>query len=605
MDTQTVSPDDMVDILRADPDEWAALDTETTGLTMIRDGRHYGIGFSVAMPHEGVLCATYAGVQHPAGGNVSGALYEALSEALEGLNRIYWQNYKYDRFAFLTMGVTTDPEYFIDGAVAAHLLDENNPRQKTLAALYDRWVGDGNGKITDDPFVEKEKKSGNQHITPAQMFEYGAQDAVATWKLDDVLRHRLIEEEMMPHWQHKADMLRWLWEMERRGVKIDRPVAREAAQTARERMAELTEAVGINLGSPKQLQGLLLGELEMPVVKRTPKGAPSMDKEAMEEYDILLERADSPVAKQIKEYRGWQKATTASYEPYLLLADPSNDRIHPNYRLDVARTGRFSCTDPNLQQVPKEGDKPWKSKTKGCFIPEPGYVLVNADYSQLELRLGTLYAQEEHLVEVFMDPERDVFNEMSERLGMTRQDTKTLTYSMQYGAGVNRIMHAFGVDERTAKELIQNYFDTYPNFRALNRQVADVCKKQGYVQTWSGRRRRLVPYYMKDENGKSKRIDPSYKAMNAMIQGGAADIVERVMLRAKDLLDDERDCRMLLQVHDALVWEVREELVEDAILDIKEVMEDVVAATGEKDFAGMYFAVDAHPDYGSKGWTWN
>jgi DNA polymerase-1 len=368
-------------------------------------------------------------------------------------------------------------------------------------------------------------------------------------------------------------------------VEVD--LADEMSVRGEIELERIKSELGMNPASHNDLVELLIDQLGLPVLKRSEKtGQPSFDKSVMPEYEMMLERLDSPVAKLIMEYRGWQKAVSASYKPYVEMVD-ADGRLRCNYRLDTARTGRFSCEKPNLQQIPKDGQKPWNKHTKACFIPEDGYVIVNADFSQLELRLGTAYAGEEKLKKIFAEG-RDIFTEMSLELGMVRDDTKTLVYSMQYGAGERRIKNAFGVSQARAKEIRHNYASTYPHFKAFADMCAAKAEQALKVKIWSGRYRH---FQYKSE---------SYKAMNSVIQGGAADIMERVMVRCFNELDSD-DCRMLLQVHDAIVWEIREELVDEMIPRIRELMSDVDAVTNG--IFDVRFDVDVKPDYGSKGWA--
>lgn len=574
-----------------------AVDTEGTGLRPA-DGLDYGIGISVASAHE----SSYIAVRHPAGGNCDGDWYEELAGFIENAKIIFFQNAKYDIHSLASMSVFPTDAFWFDCSVAAQLLDENDPINHDLDSLS-RYYLKREGKHSND-YVEAEKKSGNQHITWSEEYEYAAWDARATYDLGMELHRRLQKTGLYKAFEDKIATLKCAWEMERRGVRLDVAKATEMAHTARTRMGELTEELGLNIGSSKQLSELLIDQMGLPVVKMTSGGKsgnkkPSMDKEAMEEYDLILDRLNSPLAKQIKEYRGWQKATTASFEPYLELMG-TDGRVRTSYRLDRTVTGRWSSQGPNLQQVPKDSDKPWKAGTKACFIPADGYVLINFDYSQLELRLANVYAPEDSLVQAFAEG-RDVFDEMSEQLGMTRQDTKTLTYSMQYGAGVNRIMHAFGVERARAIELRDNYHSTFKRFTALNERCSELARSQGFIETLGGRKRRLAPYWTVVD-GVRKRIDPSYKAMNSMIQGGASDIVEATLRRLFREIDDEDECRTLMQVHDAFVFEIREEYVEDYMPEIENIMRDVAGSTGIAELNSVVFDVDGGPDYGSKGW---
>ena len=205
-------------------------------------------------------------------------------------------------------------------------------------------------------------------------------------------------------------------------------------------------------------------------------------------------------------------------------------------------------------------------------------MLVEADYSQLELRLGTAYAKELSLAQVFEEG-RDIFTEMSERLNMTRDATKTFVYSTQYGAGINRISSVFKITKSQAEALRQHYYRTYPGFRALSDKASTVAKTVGKVRLWSGRYRHFL-----------KPQEEAHKAMNSLIQGGAADIVESVMIECFEEFVNE-DCRLLLQVHDSLVFEIKEDQLQHYAKLIRSTMEGVNEHTHK---FGVKFAVDVH-----------
>lgn len=575
-----------IDYLAKNPDILIAVDTETTGLR-VKDGRDYCIGISLSFQANEKWYSYYYPVAHQTGDNLPDEIIDQLSDMLESRDEIVFQNAKFDLVSLKTVGIDYQG-IFYDTLTWAQLINENQPPRKDLNSLSLYYLNEP-GKV-DDPFVTYEKKNGNKRIDWQHMWEYARMDAETTIKLYYRLEPFIEDDGLWEIWSYKQQLIRVLNVMESRGVKVDTDLASSMAEKGRARMDEITRELGLNPGSPKQLKELLIDRLGLPILKASEKtGAPSFDKSVMPTYERMLERMDDRSATLIMEYRGWQKAVTASYEPYVKLVSPDG-RLRCNYNLDTTVTGRFSCSDPNLQQIPKAGDMPWNEHTKECFIPEDGYVLINADYSQLELRLGTLYAQEQKLKQVFAEG-RDIFTEMAAQLGMSRQDTKTLTYSMQYGAGEKRIMSAFGVDREQARQMRQNYFNTYPKFKLFSDMCSARAEQQGKVKIWTGRYRHF------------QYESESYKAMNSVIQGGAADVVERVMLKLFDVLDDDDECRMLLQVHDAIVFEVREELVEEYLPLIREVMGNVAEACGLEDFNDVVFAVDAGPDYGSKHWS--
>lgn len=552
-----------------------AVDTEATGLN-VASGKDKCIGVSIAAVIDGTAYSHYFPFNHPTGDNCNKDVHTLLKQVLEGNNTLLFVNAQFDILSLETIGIYTGHTNIIDVSAMAHLINENKPFNKGLDSLAQYYLKD-KGKLKD-PELDKEKKTGWQNTTWQQMWDYAVLDAVLTWRLYDVLRNTHQWQELPDTiWPHKQDLIRVLLSMKRNGVRIDVQLAEEYVHKGVQEMGQIEKSLGINPASPKQLKKLLIDQLELPVVKTSQiTGAPSFDKEAMLAYDSMLESLDNPVAKQIKEFRGWQKAVSAAYRPYIELVD-MDGRLRCSYRLHGTATGRLSCAEPNLQQIPKSSDKPWNGKVKECFIAEDGYVLLNADFSQLELRLATAYAGEEELKKVFNEG-RDIFTEMSKQLGMSRHDTKTLVYSMQYGAGEQRLMNAFGVDKAKAKEIRQNYFNTYPDFRRLNDRCTSKVEETGEIKIWSGRVRHL-------ENR-----NEAYKAMNSLIQGGAADIVERIMVRCFKELEGP-DCRMLLQVHDSITFEVKESVVPQYIENIRTLMEDVNAVTGDVDF-DVRFAVE-------------
>lgn len=553
-----------------------AVDTEATGLK-VASKEDKCIGVSVAAVVDDTPIAHYFPIQHTAGENISAQALEKLKWVLEETSPILlFVNAQFDILSLETIDIYTQDTYFYDIPTMAHLINENKPYNKGLDSLAQHYLKDP-GKLKD-PDLDKEKKTGWQNTTWQQMWGYAVKDAELTWRLWHHLKDYPAWTDLPDEiWTHKQDLIRVLLSMKRHGVRIDQELARQYVEMGEEAMAQMEKDLGINPASPKQLKKLLIDDLGLPIVKTSDKtGNPSFDKQAMLAYDSMLESLENPVAEQIKTFRGWQKAVSASYRPYLDLVD-MDGRLRCSYRLHGTATGRLSCAEPNLQQIPKTSDKPWNGKVKNCFIAEDGYVLLNADFSQLELRLATAYADEKELKEIFNEG-RDIFTEMSKQLNMSRHDTKTLVYSMQYGAGEQRIMNAFNVTKEEAKLIRQNYYATYPNFRRLNDRCTAKVEETGRIKIWSGRERHF-------ENRKE-----AYKAMNSVIQGGAADIVERIMVRCFKELEGP-DCRMLLQVHDSITFEVKESVVPQYTEKIRALMEDVNAVTGDVNF-DVRFAVE-------------
>jgi DNA polymerase-1 len=260
----------------------------------------------------------------------------------------------------------------------------------------------------------------------------------------------------------------------------------------------------------------------------------------MEEYDEILERRNDETSQMVKEYRGWQKAVSSCYKAYLDLVSPDG-RLRTNYNLHRTLTGRLSSNSPNLQQIPRESTKPWHGSVKRAFCARPGYVLLEGDYSQLEFRLGAAYAEEQRLLEVFNDESRDVFDEMSQHLNQPRQDCKTQAYLTIYGGGVNRLKNVFNISEEEAYTRKNDFELNYPGLKRASRKAQIMADRKKKVRLWNGRYRH---FQFKSEH---------HKAFNSMMQGGAADIVERAMHRVNRELDRDDEFEMLLQIHDSIV----------------------------------------------------
>lgn len=541
-----------------------AVDTETRDGLSVADDTAKVIGISLAWP--GSSC--YIAVAHEVGENVNADTVTMLHNALLG-KKLVFVNCQFDLIGLMQFGVDLTGEDFYDVPTMAMLVDENQPRQRSLDALGEHYC---KAKKVSDPFVEKEKRSGNHNITPEQMWDYACVDAELTYRV----YAKLVKTEEWQRLQNETDvwpmkqrLIRILIAMKLRGIRIDTKLTKELEELGLKRQAELREAMEFNPGSHPDNMRIFIEQLGLPVLKRSQTTKkPSFDKEVMETYDLLLERMESPLAGQVKEYRGWSKATSACYTPYLRLLG-KDGRLHASFNTHRTVTGRLSSSEPNLQQVPKETNKPWNGRVKECFVADPGYVLLSFDYSQLELRLYAAYAQEQSLLDIFGDHERDIFSEMAKELNLTRDYTKRFVHQTNYGAGPAKVAKSLQIKPARAREIRADYKSAYPGLARIDAFCQSRVKKEGFITLWTGRRRRF--------QYKSQ----AYKAANSLIQGGAADIVERIMIRVWDEIDNEEECRMLLQVHDALVFEVRQDLAEEYTERILSVMQDVNAVIPE------------------------
>jgi DNA polymerase-1 len=502
-----------------------------------------------------------------------------LKEKIESYDGyLVFHNAKFDLVSLQTLGINYTGKFYCTLEIA-HLLNEERPFSKDLDAVA-QFYGVSESKKKSEVFQAALKHYGWKHMPPNIMQEYGAQDGILPF---DIMTKMLplMDDDLMEYWHvQKMPFYEVIIAMESRGVVVDTELCKRMTALGENAMEDAREILQLNPGSSKDLKTLLIDKLELPVVKKSAKtGAPSFDKEAMAEYEIMLNLRDDETARLILEFRGWQKSVSSNYKPYVVLLS-ADGRLRPNYKLHGTKTGRMSCEKPNLQQIPRVSDKAWNGVMKQAFIPAPGYKLWEADYGQLELRLATAYCDERQLKAAFAE-DRDVFTEMSEQLGMARHDTKTLTYTIQYGGGITRISTVFGVSDSRARQIRENFYQSYPNFRAKSNLAQRKAMAKGELQLWSGRKRHFL--YPKKE---------AHKAFNSIIQGGAADIVERTMIRLYNEVDDDILCRMLLQVHDSVVFEIKEGYEAKYLPLIRQVMENV-----EPDF-GVRFKASIH-EWGS------
>jgi DNA polymerase-1 len=564
-------------------DDVVACDTEGTNIDWdYRDGRGFGTGISLAF-RFGELLTGYYPFGHPSA-NITDEEAYRLRNALRNFKGwLVFHNSKHDLVALRTLGIEYTGKFY-DTMLLCHLLNETLPYTKSLSSCVAHYLGEGYAKDDAEVKAVVAALNGEWHKVPASiMASYAIHDAVLTLNLFEIVAPRIFKEMPREYWDHKQDFIRVIIAMEARGVRVNVDLCKHMTAIGEVQLAEVVELLGLNPGSPKDQYELFIERLGLPIIekKRSKKtNKPSFDKEVMELYEEILERKNDPTAELFLQYRGWQKAVSSNYKPYVNLLSPDG-RLRPNYKLHGTKTGRMSCEKPNLQQIPRVSNKPWNGKMKQCFIPADGYTLWEFDYSQLEFRLGTAYAAQYQpdipLVEIFADPTRDVFTEMSKMENWPRQDIKTRTYTVQFGGGAQRLSDVFGVSLEEGARIRDGFFSMYPGFNQVTKMAKSKAKGRGKLQLWSGRYR----HFMFPES-------EAHKAFNAVIQGGAADIMNHVMVRLFKEVDDDVECRMLLQVHDSVVFEIKNGCEDEYLPRIKEVMEDV-----RPDF-GVVFKVDGH-----------
>lgn len=577
-----------------------AVDTETNGEDC-RDGRGFATGVSVAYRvAKGVYHSHYFPFRHHGPGNLNSAVLGALRELIETAPGLVFHNAKFDIPSLATLSITVPSGRWWCTQIMAHLINENFPFDKSLNSCSKHYSGPE--FVKDDSDIHETVKAVGWGRVPADLMRrYAGLDAELTLRLMDNLWPLFVAEGLEEYWVHKAALVEVVIAMESRGVGVNIEFCEMMISVADQAMQDYTELIGVdNPGSTTQLRKLLLDDLGLPVVKWTTQDKkakkagkpftpqPSLDKEAMVIYEQILttHSEHSELAEYILGYRGWEKARAAFYQAYLDHRSPDG-RVRPKYRHHKDSeeggtvTGRLSCAEPNLQQIPRTSDKPWNGTVKQAFKAAPGYSLFEADYSQLELRLGTAYADEEQLRTIFAEG-RDIFTEMAAELGWERQPTKGFVYSTQYGAGKVRISNVFGISEDEAVDRIEAYYTKYPGFRTQSAIASSRVYQHRKVRLWSNRFRHFT-----------NPREEAHKAFNSVIQGGAADVVERVMVALFNRVDrvSNGEVRMLLQVHDSVIFEIKDGTVDKWRPLIIQVMSDV---NNICDDFGVVFSVDFH-----------
>jgi DNA polymerase-1 len=408
---------------------------------------------------------------------------------------------------------------------------------------------------------------------------YAAEDADITlqlhrelWsRLDDIKPLRKVYEEI------EQPLVPVLLAMEETGVLIDRQMLADQSHELAERMNELeAEAHKLaggpfNLGSPKQLQQILFEQLELPVLRKTPKGQPSTAE------DVLAELAgDFELPRVILDYRGVSKLKSTYTDKLPLQIATSTGRVHTSYHQAVAATGRLSSTDPNLQNIPIR--TPEGRRIRQAFIAPEGYVLLAADYSQIELRIMAHLSADAGLLRAFAEDKdvhsataAEVFDLAPEEVTADhRRSAKAINFGLMYGMSAFGLGKQLGISRGQAQEYVDLYFDRYPGVKDYMDSIRETARAQGYVETVFGRR-----LYLPEINARNgqRRQYAERSAINAPMQGTAADIIKRAMIEVHGWLDrTSADARMIMQVHDELVFEVGERAVDEVTAEIRKIM---------------------------------
>lgn len=473
------------------------------------------------------------------------------------------QNFKYDLTIFARNGIDVQGVAF-DTMLESYVL--NSTGRHNMDDLAKRYLGHQTISFEEIAGKGKNQLTFNQ-IPLEQAAEYAAEDADVTMKLQQVLWEKLSKEPTLEKLfkEMELPLLGVLSRMERRGVLIDSDALFLQSNEIANRLSELEEQAYVlagqpfNLASTKQLQEILFDKLGLPVIQKTPKGAPSTNEEVLEELAFSHE-----LPKVLVEHRGLSKLKSTYTDKLPQMVNPQTGRVHTSYHQAVTATGRLSSSDPNLQNIPIRNEE--GRRIRQAFIARKGFTVVAADYSQIELRIMAHLSQDQGLINAFTqgkDIHRSTAAEifgvaLDEVTSEQRRNAKAINFGLIYGMSAFGLSRQLGIGRADAQNYMDLYFKRYPGVQTFMHDIREKAKAQGYVETLFGRR-----LYLPDINSSNgmRRKAAERVAINAPMQGTAADIIKRAMIQLDQKLQNDPDIAMIMQVHDELVFEVRSEKV--------------------------------------------
>ena len=473
------------------------------------------------------------------------------------------QNFKYDLTIFARNGIDVQGVAF-DTMLESYVL--NSTGRHNMDDLAKRYLGHQTISFEEIAGKGKNQLTFNQ-IPLEKAAEYAAEDADVTMKLQQVLWEKLSKEPTLEKLfkEMELPLLGVLSRMERRGVLIDSDALFLQSNEIANRLSELEEQAYVlagqpfNLASTKQLQEILFDKLGLPVIQKTPKGAPSTNEEVLEELAFSHE-----LPKVLVEHRGLSKLKSTYTDKLPQMVNPQTGRVHTSYHQAVTATGRLSSSDPNLQNIPIRNEE--GRRIRQAFIAREGFTVVAADYSQIELRIMAHLSQDQGLINAFTqgkDIHRSTAAEifgvaLDEVTSEQRRNAKAINFGLIYGMSAFGLSRQLGIGRADAQNYMDLYFKRYPGVQTFMHDIREKAKAQGYVETLFGRR-----LYLPDINSSNgmRRKAAERVAINAPMQGTAADIIKRAMIQLDQKLQNDPDIAMIMQVHDELVFEVRSEKV--------------------------------------------
>jgi DNA polymerase-1 len=557
--------------------ELVALDTETDSLDPMR-ARIVGLSFSTQTGTGCYIPLAHSYPDAPAQLPLDDVLAQLKPWLEDAARHKVGQHIKYDAHVFANHGITVRG-YRHDTMLQSYVLEAHKPHG--LESLAQRHVGRSGlsyeevcGKgVNQIPFAQ---------VTVECATQYSGEDSDMTLDVHRALWPQLEAEPGLRHVYEQIEMpiSERLLRIERNGVLIDAALLQRQSQELAQRMMALEreahELAGqpFNLGSPKQIGEILFGKLQLPVVKKTASGTPSTDEEVLEKL-----AADFPLPAKILEHRSLSKLKGTYTDKLPLMVNPGTGRVHTSYGQAVAVTGRLSSNDPNLQNIPIR--TPEGRRVREAFIAPPGCVIASADYSQIELRIMAHISEDPGLLRAFgegMDVHRATASEVfgtppDEVSAEQRRYAKTINFGLIYGMGAFGLASSLGIETKAARDYIERYFARFAGVKRYMDETRLAAKEKGYVETLFGRR-----IYLPEINSPNgpRRSGAERQAINAPMQGTAADLIKLAMIAVQEALDAAgKQALIVMQVHDELVFEVPQAEIDWIRTEVPRVMASV------------------------------
>lgn len=485
-------------------------------------------------------------------------------------------NYKFDYLVLKGAGIEVTGPVF-DTMVAGYLLDASQKlKMDDLSKTYLNYE-----PISIEKLIGSGKKQKSMADIPySEVKDYACEDADITFRLYNLLKKKMEEDELLEIAENlEFPLIRVLAEMERIGVKIDTDLLKRFSEELNHDLEELQSKIfelteeSFNLNSPQQLGNILFEKMKLPAGKKTKTGQYSTSESVLSKLAVEYE-----VPSLVLDYRSLSKLKSTYVDALPEIVNEQSGRIHTDFNQTIAATGRLSSSNPNLQNIPirtKRG-----REIRKAFIPEKGYRLMAADYSQVELRVIASISEDENMMEAFRNDEdihsrtaKEIFNldSLDDVTPNHRRKAKEVNFGIPYGVSAYGLATRLGISNQEGKEMIEQYFERFPGIKSYIDETVKFANENGYVTTLLGRRR-----YIPDINSRNWNVRgfAERTAINMPIQGTAADIIKLAMIKIQNYLENEEKLsRMLLQVHDELIFEVDENETDEVPEKIKDLME--------------------------------